>query len=159
MPENQYNKFISMKKIPYSFSIILALFQCYYAGCEEWPVLKSYEQEHIYKIAPPLGGIGTGTVSLGGRGNLQDWEIMNRPAKGYNPGAGRENSAFFTLYTEIDGKKDLRLLEGPVPFYLYEGSSGAIATNTVCRDLRMFHLMQLILSDRLICGHSRYRLR
>jgi len=89
----------------------------------EWPVLKSYNQEHTYKIALPLGGIGTGTVSLGGRGNLQDWEIMSRPAKGYNPGA------FFTLFTEIDGKKDLRLLEGPVPFFLYEGSSGAIATN------------------------------
>ena len=81
------------------------------------------------KLLLPVGGIGTGTVSLGGRGNLQDWEIMGRPAKGYNPGSGRNNSAFFTLYTETNGKKDLRLLEGPVPFYQYEGASGAIATN------------------------------
>lgn len=93
------------------------------------PVLKHYDQEHIYKIALPVGGIGTGTISLGGRGNLMDWEIMSRPAKGYNPGSGRNNSAFFTLYTELDGKKDLRLLEGPLPFYEYEGSSGAISTN------------------------------
>ncbi len=99
------------------------------ASPADWPVLKKYDQEHTYKIALPIGGIGTGTVSLGGRGNLQDWEIMNRPAKGYNPGSGRNNSAFFVLYTDIDGKKDTRLLEGPVPFYLYEGSSGAIATN------------------------------
>jgi uncharacterized protein (DUF608 family) len=94
-----------------------------------WPVLKKYDQEHVNKITLPVGGIGTGTVSLGGRGNLQDWEIMSRPAKGYNPGSGRNNSAFFTLFTEADGKKDLRLLEGPVPFYQYEGSSGAISTN------------------------------
>ena len=33
-------------------------------------------------IAFPLGGIGTGTVSLGGRGQLRDWEIFNRPDKG-----------------------------------------------------------------------------
>ena len=33
------------------------------------------------EVAFPLGGIGTGTVSLGGRGELRDWEIFNRPAK------------------------------------------------------------------------------
>jgi hypothetical protein len=51
---------------------------------QQWPVLKKYDKEHLYQIALPLGGIGTGTVSLGGRGELRDWEIMNVPAKKYS---------------------------------------------------------------------------
>lgn len=118
-----------MQKLLFSLFICFLPFGILSSNAQEWPVLKHYDQEHTYKIALPLGGIGTGTVSLGGRGNLQDWEIMNRPAKGYNPGSGRNNSPFFILYTDVEGKKDTRLLEGPVPFYLYEGSSGSIATN------------------------------
>ncbi len=38
--------------------------------------------EHLSEVAFPLGGIGSGTVSLGGRGQLRDWEIFNRPGKG-----------------------------------------------------------------------------
>ncbi len=34
------------------------------------------------EVAFPLGGIGTGTISLGGQGQLRDLEIFNRPAKG-----------------------------------------------------------------------------
>lgn len=30
----------------------------------------------------PLGGIGTGNVSIGARGELRDWELANRPDKG-----------------------------------------------------------------------------
>ena len=32
-----------------------------------WPVLSHYDQEHTGRIALPIGGIGTGTVSLSGR--------------------------------------------------------------------------------------------
>jgi len=34
-------------------------------------------------LAFPLGGIGTGTISLGARGNLRDFEIWNEPRKGW----------------------------------------------------------------------------
>jgi len=37
---------------------------------------------HLSRISCPLGGIGTGGIGLGGRGNLQDWQIFNRPDYG-----------------------------------------------------------------------------
>lgn len=46
------------------------------------PIGRSFRGEALREIAFPLGGIGTGTVSLGGFGNLRDWEIFNRPNKG-----------------------------------------------------------------------------
>ena len=36
-------------------------------------------------IAFPLGGVAAGSLSLGGRGQLRDWEIFNRPNKGFSP--------------------------------------------------------------------------
>src|SRR2546427_1585947 len=50
-----------------------------------WPVLTRYDEQHLARIAMPLGGIGTGTISIGGRGDLRDWELVNKPAKGYAP--------------------------------------------------------------------------
>ena len=44
---------------------------------------QTFRGHNLDHIAFPLGGIGTGTISLGGWGQLRDWEIMNRPAKGF----------------------------------------------------------------------------
>ena len=41
-----------------------------------------YRGAQLRELAFPLGGIGTGCVSLEGRGALRDWEIFNRPNKG-----------------------------------------------------------------------------
>jgi len=43
---------------------------------------RTFTGRNLKMIGFPLGGIGTGTVSLGGRGQLRDWEIFNRPDKG-----------------------------------------------------------------------------
>lgn len=36
----------------------------------------------ISRISLPVGGIGTGTVGFGGRGQFRDWELENHPSKG-----------------------------------------------------------------------------
>lgn len=41
----------------------------------------TYSGDKLNEIAFPLGGIGTGSISLSGRGALIDWEIFNRPNK------------------------------------------------------------------------------
>src|SRR6478672_4602130 len=51
----------------------------------EWDLAtlgRRFTGESLREGAFPLGGIGTGTISLGGYGNLRDWEIFNRPNKG-----------------------------------------------------------------------------
>ncbi|MGB9863969.1 MAG: GH116 family glycosyl-hydrolase [Candidatus Saccharicenans sp.] len=65
-----------------------------------------FSGEKLREIAFPLGGIGTGTISLGGRGQLRDWEIFNRPGKGLN-----FPFTFFAVYVESGGKKFSRVLE------------------------------------------------
>ncbi len=124
-----------------------------------WPVLREYDQNHLSRIALPLGGIGTGTVSLGGRGHLTDWEIVNRTAKGFVPGHPRLGTQrfapFFALYARPHGGAPVaaRALEGPLPAEDYEGGSGAVARNhglprfRHCRFRAAYPLGQVLLSD------------
>ena len=41
-----------------------------------------YIGQNTKEISFPLGGIGTGSIGLGGDGRLIDWEIFNKPSKG-----------------------------------------------------------------------------
>ncbi len=119
-----------------------------------WPVLRTYDHNHLEKISLPLGGIGTGTVGLGGRGNLRDWEIMNRSSKGYVPCAGQQWGPFFALFAEAEGGKPAaRALEGPLPLSAYEASHGSTAANhglprfRECSFAAAYPLGQVALSD------------
>ncbi|MCX7012657.1 MAG: GH116 family glycosyl-hydrolase [Candidatus Sumerlaeota bacterium] len=114
-----------------------------------WPVLTRYDQDHLRRIALPLGGIGTGTVSLGGRGDLRDWEIINRPNKGFAP-----DRTFFALrWKEEGGEPAGRCLEGPVDEADYEGTAGSRARNASlprfrhCEFLAAYPFGQVLLSD------------
>ena len=68
---------------------------------------RTFKGKALSQIAFPLGGIGTGTISLGGRGELRDWEIFNRPGKGVNL-----PFSFFALKVKEKDKEPLtRILE------------------------------------------------
>jgi uncharacterized protein (DUF608 family) len=83
-----------------------------------------FSGRNLKVIAFPLGGIGTGTISLGGRGQLRDWEIFNRPDKGNTP-----DYCFPAIWAQAQGEKAVaRVLEariGPP----YEGPSGLGSDN------------------------------
>ena len=67
-----------------------------------------YEGANQNEISFPLGGIGTGSVGLGGNGRLIDWEIFNIPNKGSDNGY-----THFAVKAEEDGKLlDARVLMG-----------------------------------------------
>ncbi|MFC1586871.1 GH116 family glycosyl hydrolase [Planctomycetota bacterium] len=69
-----------------------------------------YRGRELDQIAFPLGGIGTGMISLGGWGQLRDFEIFNRPNK--NLGF---RYTFFTLYARRgDSDPVTKVLQGPV---------------------------------------------
>lgn len=55
----------------------------------------------------PLGGIGTGNVSIGSRGELRDWELENLPDKGR-----RNPHSFFAIHAAPEGEEAVtRVLE------------------------------------------------
>ena len=86
-----------------------------------------------------LGGIGTGNVSVGARGDLRDWELFNRPGKGL-----KIPFSFFAIHCRPAAGSDrapvTRILEAPVPppFGLSNGlHPGTVAGLPHLRSSRM----------------------
>jgi uncharacterized protein (DUF608 family) len=80
---------------------------------------RTYSGRRLAEIAFPLGGVCAGAISLGGRGQLRDWEIFNRPDKGNNP-----QFAFAGIRAELSGASPVaRVLEARIP-PPYGGESG-----------------------------------
>ncbi|MDL2319187.1 hypothetical protein LJC74_08990, partial [Eubacteriales bacterium OttesenSCG-928-A19] len=67
-----------------------------------------YPNDAVF-AAFPLGGIGTGNISLGSRGDLRDFEIFGHPDKGC-----KMPFSFFAIRAERDGDVDARVLESQI---------------------------------------------
>ena len=83
------------------------------------PFPRAFSGRHLTAIAFPLGGVCAGSISLGGRGQLRDWEIFNRPDKDNAP-----SYAFPAIWAQAAGGQPVvRVLESRIA-PPYEGSSG-----------------------------------
>ena len=61
-------------------------------------------------VSFPLGGVAAGSIGLGGRGQLRDWQIFNRPDQGMRPGY-----AFAGIWAQAGDRKPVaRVLESRI---------------------------------------------
>lgn len=75
-------------------------------------------------ISFPLGGVAAGSIGLGGRGQLRDWEIFNRPSKGFSP-----PYAFPAIWVQSGNAQPIaRVLEARI-LPPYEGQNGLGSNN------------------------------
>ena len=67
--------------------------------------------ERLRAVSFPVGGIGAGCIGLAGNGDLAEWEVFNRPAKGV-----RNGMSHFAVRAEREGGGgevvDARILHG-----------------------------------------------
>jgi uncharacterized protein (DUF608 family) len=79
---------------------------------------RTFSGRHLSMISFPLGGIGTGSVGLSGRGGLIDWEIFNRP----NVGSSFPRTFPIVWAKEEDAEPVCRVLQGPAqPPFQHDG--------------------------------------
>ncbi|MEQ1842865.1 MAG: GH116 family glycosyl-hydrolase, partial [Verrucomicrobiales bacterium] len=76
----------------------------------DWPVIRQYDNENLREISLPIGGIGTGFFSMGGRGDLRDFQLMGRPNRGWKP-----MYAHLILWTKSKAGAKMRILEQDLP--------------------------------------------
>jgi uncharacterized protein (DUF608 family) len=88
-----------------------------------WP--RQFTGEQLSMIAFPLGGIAAGSIALGGRGQLRDWEIFNRPEKGNAP-----PYAYASIWAQLEGRKPVAKVAESRIGAPYEGASGLGSNNS-----------------------------
>lgn len=111
---------------------------------------RTFAGRQLAMVAFPLGGVAAGSISLGGRGQLRDWEVFNRPDKGRKPGY-----AFPSIWARVGNAAPVaRVLEARLlpPYEAAEGLDPAsvsglsrLATATFTGE---YPLAQIAFHDR-----------
>lgn len=82
-----------------------------------------YTGNNLKSLRVPIGGIGTGDVLIGGRGNIEHIEVFNRPDRNR-----RLINTFFAIWVKPEGEEPVtKLLEREL-IPPYEGSSNQYAS-------------------------------
>ena len=85
---------------------------------------RKFTGRQLRMISFPLGGVAAGSIGLGGRGQLINWEIFNRPNKGHRPAY-----SFPSIWVQSgNGKPAARVLESRIQ-PPYEGQDGLGSDN------------------------------
>ena len=91
--------------------------------------MRHFENEYTKEISFPIGGIGTGSIGLGGNGRFMDWEIFNRPAKGSVNGY----SHFAVRVKDKNGKIKAKIISSPEKFKAETKSEARTGVNVLTR--------------------------
>ncbi len=90
----------------------------------EIPYPRIFQGRQLKMISFPLGGVAAGSLGLGGRGQLRDWEIFNRPNQGGSPAY-----AFPAIWIQSGNSKPIaHVLESRI-LPPYQGETGLGANN------------------------------
>lgn len=93
-------------------------------GAKEISFPRIFRGSALKMLSFPLGGVAAGSLGLGGRGQLRDWEIFNRPNQGFSP-----PYAFPAVWAKLAGHKPVaRVLESRI-LPPYQGESGLGSNN------------------------------
>jgi non-lysosomal glucosylceramidase len=88
----------------------------------EYP--RRFSGRQLRMISFPLGGVAAGSIGLGGRGQLENWEIFNRPNRGFRP-----SYAFPAIWAQAGNNKPVaHVLESRIQ-PPYEGAAGLGSNN------------------------------
>ncbi|MGB6609019.1 MAG: GH116 family glycosyl-hydrolase, partial [Acidobacteriaceae bacterium] len=85
---------------------------------------RRFTGRQLRMISFPLGGVAAGSIGLGGRGQLINWEIFNRPNQGFRP-----PYAFPAIWAQAGNATPVaRVLESRI-LPPYEGQDGLGSNN------------------------------